>query len=365
MSEDVCVLEIGIESWMEISNIAHGVFSPLNGFMDSKDYHSVVENMHLANGSPWTIPITLDAPENRLQEIMKSEKIALKAIGNSQIIIAEIEIIDVFPIDFENDSKKIFGTDEMTHPGVKKEFQRSKFRVGGAVIMRNDMDHDFPDIDFTPKQTKKYFKDSNWKTVVGFQTRNPLHRAHEYLQRVGLEVADGLFIQPLLGWKKEGDFTPEAVVSAYQKMMKEYYPANRVLLGTLMTPMRYAGPREAVFHAIIRKNFGCSHFIVGRDHAGVGNYYGKYAAHQLCSEFTDLGIEILQLHGPYYCGKCQGIVTEKSCCHGDEHTFELSGTEVRKLLAGGERPNDNYMRREISDILIDLSKGNKLFIKGN
>ena len=189
-----------------------------------------------------------------------------------------------------------------------------------------------------------------------------MHRAHEYLQRVALELTDGLFIQPLIGWKKGDDFSPEAVINAYEKMTEEFFPHNRVVLGTLRTPMRYAGPREAVFHAIIRKNHGCTHFIVGRDHAGVGNFYGKYEAQELCKSFgKNLGIEILSLCGPFYCRKCGTIVTEKTCGHGDKYVMDISGTAVRKMLSQGKRPPIEYMRKEISDVLINLNKKGKLF----
>ena len=361
MSEKSCFVEIEYDNWLEISNINNRVFDPLDGFMDSKDYHSVIENMHLADGNPWTIPVTLAIPEEKVKEVMNSEIVYLQ--NEEKEIVAELEVEDVYTVNYANDLKKVFGTDDKAHPGVLKESRRSKYRVGGVTRIRKQRPSYFPTIDFTPAQTKTIFKKNNWKTVVGFQTRNPLHRAHEYLQRVGMEVADGLFIQPLLGWKKAGDFTPTAVVKAYEKMIQEFYPAKSAVLGTLLTPMRYAGPREAVFHAIIRKNYGCTHFIVGRDHAGVGDYYGKYAAHELCREFNDLGIQILYLNGPYFCEKCEGIVTEKTCAHEERFISQISGTQVRQMLASGTRPPESYMRPLISDTLINLSKNNQLFIE--
>jgi len=215
----------------------------------------------------------------------------------------------------------------------------------------------------TPAETKKIFKQNNWLTVTGFQTRNPIHTAHECLQRKALEITDGLFIQPLIGWKKKGDFTPEAVVKAYEKMIARFFPPHRVQLAMLRTPMRYAGPREAVFHALIRRNFGCTHFVVGRDHAGVGNFYGKYDAHKLCRQFNDLGIKILYLQGPYYCKKCGTVVTEDDCRHGPEQAIPISGTEIRSLLSQGKVPPRELMREEIADVLLALQKKDRLFVE--
>jgi sulfate adenylyltransferase len=362
MSKKSCILNIDYDNWLEISNISNGVFAPLEGFMGSKDYHNVVENMHLSEGHPWTIPITLAVLKEQVKNVIKSETLFLQ--NDQEELVAELEVEDVFTVSLENDIKKIFGTDDLKHPGAAKESNRSKYRVGGVIKIRKDRPSEFSDIDYTPVQTRAIFKNNGWKSIVGFQTRNPLHRAHEYLQRVAMEIADGIFIQPLLGWKKNGDFTPLAVVKAYEKMIQEYYPSKSVLLGTLLTPMRYAGPREAVFHAIVRKNYGCTHFIVGRDHAGVGNYYGMYAAHELCKEIKNLGIEILYLKGPYYCKKCEGIVTEKTCSHDNRFISEISGTQVRAMLSKNVRPPENYMRPAISDTLIELSNNNQLFIEG-
>jgi len=209
------------------------------------------------------------------------------------------------------------------------------------------------------EKTKKFFKDKGWKTIVGFQTRNPVHRAHEHLQRIGLELCDGLFINPLIGWRKAGDFSEDAVMKAYECMIEKYYPADRVHLAGLRTYMRYAGPREAVFHAIIRKNLGCTHFIIGRDQAGTGEYYGKYEAQDLArklKENGDLGIELLLLKGPYFCAQCDQIVSEKHCGHGEGSVFPVSGTLIREALIRNERPDERFMRPEIADVLISLGQ---------
>jgi sulfate adenylyltransferase len=347
------------DAWLETQNIGSGVFFPLKGFMDSADYKSVVENMCLDNGEPWTIPVTLAVPDDKVACVIKANKIVLKSIFNKAI--AELSIEDVYRVDFNNDIKKIFSTEDKKHPGVAKELARSSYRVGGEIKVLCQEDDFFSAYSLSPAKTKQMFRAKGWNTIVGFQTRNPIHRAHEYLQRVGMEVADGIFIQPLIGWKKNDDFSPEAVIKSYEKMLDVFYPKNKVMLGVLKTPMRYAGPREAIFHAIIRRNYGCTHFIIGRDHAGVGNFYGKYDAHRLCDKFDNLGIDILKLCGPYYCGKCDGIVTEKTCPHGERYAISISGTEVRSLFSHGKYPPETYMRKEISDILIKLNKKNKLF----
>ncbi len=355
-------IRIDEDSWLEICNIGNGAFWPLQGFMDSADYTNVVENMHLNNGSPWTIPVTLDIPEEIVSEVIKSERVIL--INNIGEDVAELFVEDVYKVNYEKDIKHIYGTDKTDHPGVKKEVSRSIYRLGGPIKVMKYIDNVFPKYDLTPVETKRIFKEKGWVKVTGFQTRNPIHRAHEYLQRLAIELTDGIFIQPLIGWKKDDDFSPLAVISAYEKMLEVFYPSNRAVLGTLRTPMRYAGPREAVFHAIIRRNYGCTHFIVGRDHAGVGGYYGKYDAHKLCNSFDDLGIKIMTLYGPYYCKKCFSIVTEKTCPHGEDSSLNISGTQLREMIKNGVHPPSEFMREEISDTLMDLSKKKQLFVGG-
>jgi sulfate adenylyltransferase len=355
-------IRIDGESWLEICNIGNGAFWPLQGFMDLADYTDVVEYMHLNNGSPWTMPVTLDIPEEIVSDVIKSERVILvNSLGEE---VADLFVEDVYKVNFENDIKLIFGTDKADHPGVKKEINRSIYRLGGPIKVKKYIDDVFPGYNLTPAETKKIFKDKGWTNITGFQTRNPIHRAHEYLQKIAIEITDGIFIQPLIGWKKDDDFSPLAVITAYEKMLKDFYPANSAVLGTLRTPMRYAGPREAVFHAIIRRNYGCTHFIVGRDHAGVGGYYGKYDAHKLCNSFDNLGIKILTLYGPYYCKRCLSIVTERTCPHGDNYSLNISGTQLREMIRNNVFPPPEYMRKEISDILMDLSRKEQLFVGG-
>jgi sulfate adenylyltransferase len=354
-------LDVSYEDWLEAENITNGTYYPLQGFLRRNDYHSVVDRCALVDGYPWTIPVTLDIPQDIAKKVAACRTLTLKYEGQA---IALVTIQEVYEVDYPHDIPKLFGTSDPAHPGVKKESIRSPFRVGGVVTLLKKTPKEYPNYDLEPWEVKEKIADRGLKTVVGFQTRNPLHRAHEYLQRIGLEVCDGLFIQPLVGWKKVGDFTPDAIISAYQKMVETFYPSKRVILGTLRIPMRYAGPREAVLHALVRKNYGCTHFIVGRDHAGVGNFYGKYEAQDFACGFADLGITILPLCGPYYCTKCDSIVTEKTCSHTSPDTREVSGTLIRKMLSEGKCPPKEVMRPEIASILITRNAENTLFIQG-
>lgn len=272
--------------------------------------------------------------------------------------VGSLDLVDVSRIDRDEVCPKLFGTTDAAHPGVAALYRGGNYILAGPVRLTQRVAFEFSAFEMTPAETRAYFAAQNWRTVAGFQTRNVPHRAHEYLQRVALEVVDGLFIQPLVGRKKVGDYTPEAVLAGYRCLIDGFYPPDRVLLGILSTAMRYAGPREAIFHAIVRRNYGCTHFIVGRDHAGVGGYYGKYAAHDLITQFEgELGISILRLHGPYYCGRCGGIVTDKTCPHiatDPTATTEISGTLMRSILLGGGEPLPHLMRPEVVSSLQGL-----------
>jgi sulfate adenylyltransferase len=351
-------LEINADAWLEIANIARGVFAPLKGFMGRADYRSSVDRMRLASGEVWPLPVTLDIPEGKIKEIEKAGETDLLMDGEK---VAVIRPEDIFGTDPVPDAVKIFKTADSKHPGAAKELARTKHRLGGPVAMLKEPPAEHPEWDLTPEETKKIFKERGWKKISSFQTRNPPHLAHEYLQRVAMEISDGIFIQPLIGWKKKGDFTPEAVMGAYGIMIREFYPGHAIL-GTLRTPMRYAGPREAVFHAAVRRNHGCSSFIVGRDHAGVGGYYGKYEAQELALSFgPELGIEILPLAGPRHCAKCGFVSTERTCPHPPEFIRDISGTEMRRLLTSGTQPDKCLMRPEISEFLIKLASSGSLF----
>ena len=351
--------ELNEELLQDCINISTGLFMPLNGFMNSSDYHSVVENMLLSSGEVWTIPIGLDVNHDVYLKAVDSKELFLTFQGKR---IALLEIDDCYIADTDKDVLKVFGTSDETHPGVKKEKNRFKYRVGGKIVI---LEKSVLEGSLNPVDTKNYFKEKSWKTICGFQTRNPIHKAHEHLQRVALEVCDALFINPLVGWKKEGDFSEDAVINGYRTMMDEYYTDLNIYFDALRTPMRYAGPREAIFHAIIRKNLGCTHFIIGRDHAGVGEFYGKYEAQELAKSIIskyDLGISLLLLSEPFYCKKCSQIVSDRTCNHSEEYIQKISGTQIRSMLADGKRPSEIFMRPEIADSIIKL-KENK-FIKG-
>ena len=347
------------DALMDVRNIVEGAFDPLKGFMDSRDYGSVVSDMHLRSGAAWTIPITLAVDEDQAGALPRAGRAVLQNAAGAPVAV--LTVSDVFKIDAERDVAAVYGTTELRHPGVARELSRGCFRVGGPIEPLPGAEGERFPAQMTVAQVRQEIARRGWKTVVGFQTRNAPHRAHEHLQRLGLEFCDGLLIHPLVGWKKADDFAPDAVVRAYQKLIKEFYRPERVLFSVLRTAMRYAGPREAIFHAIIRRNYGCTHFMIGRDHAGVGGFYGKYAGHELADRLPDLGIKILKMCGPYFCKRCDQVVTERTCPHGETFAVEISGTDVRKMITGGRRPPVEFMRPEISDLLIDMAKRSEVF----
>lgn len=340
------IVNINEETLQDVINIETGLFSPLNGFMGEEDFRSVVNCCHLADGQVFPLPITLDVPAEQFEQIRLGGNLTLEYLGKP---VAELDVKSKFRMT-EEDIRAVFHTLENAHPGVRKEQERSACRVGGTLRLT---DRTLLNNALKPEETKQIFAEKGWQTVVGFQTRNPVHRAHEHLQRIGLEVCDGLFINPIVGWKKTGDFTQEAVMAAYHRMIEAYYPKNRVHIAGLKTQMRYAGPREAVFHAIIRRNLGCTHFIIGRDHAGVGGYYGAYEAHALARELEpELGIRLLLTREPYYCKKCKQIVTDKHCSHYSTDRIEISGTIIRKYIGDGHIPDEIMMRKDIFEAIL-------------
>lgn len=341
-------IEIDEETLQDVINIETGLLHPLDGFMREADFRSVVDQYTLSDGQVFTIPVTLDVSEEIYRQFGVIDRLKLTFQGE---IVAEIAVESAYEIT-DSDIEKIFLTLDEKHPGVTKEKSRSPYRVGGKTKL---LKRCLLETALKPSETKRIFENRGWNTVVGFQTRNPIHKAHEHIQRLGLEICDGLFINPIVGWKKKGDFTQEAVVAAYERMIEEYYPKERVYMAGLRTQMRYAGPREAVFHAIIRRNLGCTHFIVGRDHAGVGGFYGAYDAHALVKRISvehELGIDILLTREPYYCMKCKQIVTDKTCSHYNTDRIEISGTIVRKYITEGHMPDELLMRQEILDAIL-------------
>ena len=356
--KNVPIIQLNRDQYLELEKISFGAFNPLSGFMDEAQFRSVTESMRLPEGDVFPVPVVLDISERVVEEIKDSDEVELEFSGK---IVGKIKPHDIYKCDRKDSSKKIFGTADPNHPGVEYFLGLESYFVGGQVELTERVYSNISDYELTPSQTREEFRNRGWQHIAGFQTRNVPHRAHEYLQRTALEMVDGLFLQPLVGRKRRGDFTPNAILCGYAALVGPFLPADRVVTGILSTFMRYAGPREAVFHAIVRRNYGCTHFIVGRDHAGVGDWYGAYDAHELTRRFEgDLGIEIMPFRGPYYCQICDGIVTDKTCPHTNGlGTTSISGTDMRQILLGGNKPNPKLMRPEIVNAL----QNKELFIK--
>lgn len=344
-------IEIELDDILEIYNIATGAFSPLEGFMNENDYFSVLREGRLSNGIIFPIPIILPISKKELENVKTGEEVLLT--DHKQNLVGLITIEDKYEYNKEELAKKVFKTTERKHAGVDHYHKKHDFAVGGKIKLIDipGKEEMFLETDKTPKEVRKIISKRGWKTCVGFQTRNVPHRAHEYLQKAALEMFDGILIHPLVGKKKKGDFKPHAIIQGYETLIKNYYNPNRVIFSTITTLMRYAGPREAVFHSILRQNFGCTHFIIGRDHAGVGGYYGKYDAHKIFEQFSDLKITPVRLNGPRYCYKCESITTEKTCPHDKENIKEISGTEIRTLVLENKQIPKELMREEVSKIL--------------
>ncbi len=351
-------IKIDSETWKVVKNISSGIFSPLDGFLNENDSLSVIYSMHLENGIVWPFPIILDISKDEADKVKERDSVLLTDYSN--LPFALLEISDIYKYDKKLYAEKIYGTLEQEHPGVHKLLNQKDFLIGGKVSVINELPATFPDLDLKPVETRKIFKERGWKKIVAFQTRNPPHLGHEYVQKAGLIQADGLFINPVIGKKKKGDFLDSVIIEAYKALIDNYYPKNRVLLSTFETEMRYAGPKEAIFHAIARKNFGCNYIIIGRDHAGVGNYYGPYDAHNIFETFPDLGIKPILFKSFSRCNKCNAVVCEKICPHSEEfHTF-FSGTNIRKILNSGKEPSEEIMRPEVTKVFL---KYEDLFVK--
>lgn len=339
----------------DLEMIASGALSPLTGYMGHADYQSVVNHMRLANGLPWSIPVTLAVSEEQAASLREGQEVTL--VEHDQIL-AVLELREKYRYDKTAEAEKVYRTTEAAHPGVARLCRQGDVLLGGPIWLLNrpQRSHtEFPELRYTPEQTRRIFAERGWRRIVGFQTRNPIHRAHEYIQKTALEIVDGLLLHPLVGETKADDIPAEVRVASYRAILAGYYPADRVLLGVFPAAMRYAGPREAIFHAIARKNYGCSHFIVGRDHAGVGKYYGSYDAHHIFDEFTpdEIGITPLFFEHTFYCKKCAAVVSLKTCPHDPNHHLSLSGTQVREMLARGEMLPTEFTRPEVSRILME------------
>jgi len=343
---DLLNIEIGKELARDIENIAMGLFSPLEGFLNRRDLNSVVNEKRLANGIPWTIPILLDVDRELLQGVDEGDNVVLSCREFRALLSLE----EVYSYDKNWLAQGIYGTLDDAHPGVARIYRMKDVLVGGKIQLLQGLENPFEECRLTPRETRALFDTRGWGSVVGFQTRNVPHLGHEYLQKTALSHVDGLFINPVIGRKKVGDFKDEVILKSYEALIDNYYPRERVVLGIFQTEMRYAGPREAIFHAIVRKNFGCTHFIVGRDHAGVANYYPPYAAQEIFKEFPDLGITPLFFKSFFYCSKCLSVANEKTCPHVGARV-EFSGTHLRKSLINGEDLPCPMIRAEVAKII--------------
>ena len=333
--------------------IAIGGYSPLNGFLGEADYTSVRDQMKLANGVIWPLPITLAVSKNEADAVRVPAKVALY---EGDHLLGILSATEKFTYDKAREAKAVYGTRDLAHPGVAALFAQGDWLLAGSVQMLDRPRHQpFQEYRLDPTETRDLFHERGWRRVIGFQTRNPVHRAHEYIQKCALEIADGLLLHPLVGETKSDDVPAAVRMRSYEEILTNYYPASRTVLSVMPAAMRYAGPREAVFHALIRKNYGCSHFIVGRDHAGVGNYYGTYDAQTIFDEFdaAELGITPLFFEHTFYCRTCGAMASAKTCPHETANHVTLSGTKVRELLSSGKLPPAEFSRPEVARVLID------------
>jgi sulfate adenylyltransferase len=346
-------LRLGPRAVADLELIATGAYSPLEGFMDSRTYESVLDRMRLSDGTPWSIPITLAVSNEEARQIHEGEDVTLY---QEQELLAVLRLDEKFTYDKRIEAQLVYRTTDEAHPGVRALYDQGDWLLAGKISLLNrPRTACFRQYRLDPAATRSLFLGRGWRRIVAFQTRNPVHRAHEYIQKCALEIADGLLLHPLIGETKSDDIPAEIRMRSYEEMLANYYPASRTVLSVMPAAMRYAGPREAVFHALVRKNYGCSHFIVGRDHAGVGNYYGTYDAHHIFDEFDGdaLGITPLFFDHTFFCQSCGAMASLKTCPHDETNHLTFSGTKVRELLRAGELPPAEFSRPEVARVLFD------------
>jgi sulfate adenylyltransferase len=358
------VITLSAKQACDLEMIAIGAFSPLTGFVGQRDFESICKNMRLAGsgGAVWPIPITLAVNDSTKKQLKLNGQAAMRHSDGT--LMGVIDVAEIYPHDKTIEISNVFGTEDSAHPGVKAVLDEGEWLVGGQVHVITVTPEREPGEQFTehrlaPSQTRDEFARRGWKTIVAFQTRNPIHRAHEYLTKCAQEICDGLLIHPLVGETKPGDIPADVRMHCYEALIEKYYVPDRTMLSVMPAAMRYAGPREAILHSLVRKNYGCTHFIVGRDHAGVGNYYGTYDAQLIFDKFKfeDIGMHILKFEHTAWCNACEGMVSSKTCPHGNDQKVALSGTKVRDMLAASQRPPQEFSRPEVADVLIEWATG--------